>query len=442
MNISFDSSDDDGDRGGLFTPTRGRKKSLVPDFTPTPSHSMTTEESTPAKKVPNQNLRKEFMAQDDDNNSTSFFADSANTLPKLHNASWLGVDMSPIRIGQDDGNDKDNTLEERSNRQIFTNANNSNSDDVMKSTRKSSLNGYVRPRPPLLLHPRSTAAIHKYNSLGDSREKGDYDHNNERKQRRRLINPFQRKYWTFWSAQTSSQFEKDISSSYAMIEGPSRLKQSSSVVIQVRRGNVFVMGATAFVLFCVGLHDGFLAYISMRRGVTTSYPLAWTLPWIGPTQQSLLIFGAFCPKHFLLTSSPEYWRCLTSMVVPTSLIEWLLLVWVWTRYLPPCISSHHSWKLSWPIVYILSSLTGQLWMVAFQYLLVQGASQNSDSEFPALSGCAGWATAGVLCAMGIQSPIKRFPCFLSSILLVIIHQCQATGSVIGCAAAAFFGWAY
>jgi hypothetical protein len=509
MNVSFDSSDDGDGRAELFTPIRGRRKSLVEDFTPTPSHSTATEESTPAPKTKNKNINRKSRAKDKDNNkSASFFADDTpNTLPKLHDTSWLGAGMSPIRKERDDilennGADEhenedaavvapyrlgltetsassvaasesffldvdgetDDFEENNSKEQTPQNTNNGNRSAfaaTQKATvdgREAASKGYIRPPLPLLLHPRTTATTKHGDDFGAAREKDKYGHNQQRRRRRRLLNPFQRKFWTFWSALTSSpsenSSENNPSSSYVMIDGPPRLATTGSIGISIRRGNVFVIGATAFVLFCVGMHDIFLVYLAMRRGITASeqrYGLAWTLPWIGPTQRSLLRFGAFSPERLLPASSsaPEYWRSFTSMVVPISLVEWLLLVWVWTRYLPSSLFSpatNFSWQLSWPVVYLLSALTGQLWMMAFHYEIIHSSvAQDANAyEFslPALSGCAGWATAGVLCAVGIQAPNRRFPCFVSSIALVVLHQCQATGSVIGCSAASFFGWAY
>lgn len=272
-----------------------------------------------------------------------------------------------------------------------------------------------------------------------------------RRRRRRFRNPFQRQLWTFWATSTPSSSENDVSASYIRIDGPQRVATNGSTMAAIRKGNTIVVGATALVLFCVGMHDAFLGYLAMRRGITASerlHTLTWTLPWIGPTKRSLLRFGAFCPE-LLLSFNGENWRSLSSMFVTTSLVEWLLLVWVWTRYLPPSVFSSisvFSWQLSWPVVYLLSALTGQLWMVVYYSASVNTNSSLSTNEnydsVPALSGCAGWATAGVLCTVGIQKPSRRFPCFVSAIGLVLLHQFQTTGSVIGCSAGSFFGWAF
>ncbi len=460
MNISFDSSED-GNRDELFTPIRGGRKSLMPDFSPTPSRSGTSEElATPAPKSKNA-FKKRMNVVSNNNNNASFFADdSSNTLPKLHNSSWLGADMSPIRQGQEAKNlDKDaapfipnypSGLNDTSDSSAaptesfflgvsedtdeFENSN-TKEHTTMAHAKHVNNNGAQKAKFEV---PRQSSGRTSLPLFSHVRPESTPNGNGDQPQRRSFL--YQPKLWNFWSDLASSPSEN----------GSSKTLPFRFAAIHIHRGNRYVLGATAFVLFCIGIHDAFLDYLAMRRGDSIS--LAWSLPWIGPTQRSLLRFGAFCPER-ILKSPFEYWRCMTSIVLPTSLVEWLLLVWVWTMYLPKSLvfpTRNFSWQLSWLVVYLLSAVTGQLWMNAFHYetirLTVSQEQQNSDlyedSSLPALSGCAGWATAGVLCAVGIQTTNRRFPCFVSSIALVVLHQLESTGSVIGCSAAAFFGWAY
>ncbi|VEU34809.1 unnamed protein product [Pseudo-nitzschia multistriata] len=470
MNIDIDSSvDSDDDQGNeLFTPIRGRRTSLVQYFSPTPSRSVETDETASETGVP-------------------------NTLPKLQDTSWLGARMSPIP--RDGDNLLRNHKSSSSNKNI-SNANNkatvegdednSNSNDTVGVSYRSGLTqtsvsgascgaatealflrlddtddsnqghlryfdrpkvathnvvglgspsssrGYVRPRPTLLLHPRTTATTRTHGTSQSHRQQQQYQ---QSRRRRRLWNPFERVFRAFRPKHTSN------------------------------KSMFLVTGTTALVLFCIGLHDAFLGYLAMRRGISASSRsgFAWSLPWIGPSARSLLRFGAFCPERLVLCYSSSvyswhcYWRSVASLFVVTSLVEWLVLVWVWTRYLPTSwnVSPSNSspWQLSWLIVYLLSAFTGQLWMVVFDIgYLNSGSSYGKYNDYnpyssdlsmvPAASGCAGWATAGVLCAVGIQRPNRRFPCFLSAIVLVLLHQCQSTGSVVGCSSASFFGWAF
>jgi len=496
MDTSFDSSDDYD--GGLFTPSRGRRKSIVNDFTRTPPDSGINHQLATIEKTGNNNHI---------NDVDVYTTIAPNTLPRLQDTSWLGARMSPIRQRPDDTEDKDDDdddedaaivapyrlgLTETSgsstvSKLLFrpinddddTDNSHNNNDGVITTTIKST--GYVRPRPPLLLHPITSAGKPPTQEMGNETNRHSVGSNSNsftrHRRRRRLIMPYEREFWTFWSLSSSSPESQrlddarqnnsnDLDSSYVMIDPPRPIRDNGN--------NFVIIGGTAVVLFCIGLHDIFIAYLSIRRGITVSerrYTLAWSLPWISPTERSMLRFGAFCPDRIILPSfsSSEYWRCLTSIFITTSVVEWLILAWIWTRYIPPFSFSSSSlskspWQLSWPIIYLLSAFTGQLWMVAFDYNNMGSSSSSSSSlsssnvnhydtnynygtatttsVTPSLSGCAGWASCGVLCSVGIQRPNSRFPCFILAILLIILQTCQITGNTIGCSAGSFFGWAF
>mmetsp|Transcript_19163 Transcript_19163/g.47713 ORF Transcript_19163/g.47713 Transcript_19163/m.47713 type:complete len:97 (+) Transcript_19163:196-486(+) len=93
MNISFDSSDDGGGgRDELFTPVRGGRKSLMPDFSPTPSRSATSDElglATPAPKAKNKNFVRasgaKGISSSNNNNEVSL---SLPPFPPLHHPSY------------------------------------------------------------------------------------------------------------------------------------------------------------------------------------------------------------------------------------------------------------------------------------------------------------------------------------------------------------------
>jgi hypothetical protein len=260
----------------------------------------------------------------------------------------------------------------------------------------------------------------------------------------------------------------------------------------------FIPASTALFLALIGLHDVFLKYISWRRGVETNYSLTWSLPWLGPSARSLLRFGAFCPstvfeglyddvepRHLAMG---EYWRILTGGIwVTSSLMEWGFLYLAWCWAIPPCdrrrlhklaaitpvsaaqdpywnnpydwnrlsqpvrnttiaTTNETPWQLSWPVVYIVSTLTGQLWMTAFEYrdnnALEEYNAGGSTSGMATISGCTSWGTAGVLCAKGMQHPDKRFELFCLAIALVLLNLLQSTASVFGAIGSAFFGWTF
>jgi hypothetical protein len=181
-----------------------------------------------------------------------------------------------------------------------------------------------------------------------------------------------------------------------------------------------VVGISGIYLGCIALHDAYLWYLSYRRGVEPKYPLAWYLPWLSPSARILMRFGAFSPARF---AEGQYWRPITSLAMSTSVAEWLLMIWAWwweLRRIHNHSGSQHVW------LYLISAATGQLWMAAF----------HSNG----ISGCASWGTCGVLCAMGVSRPDRRFVLFLTAIALVIINLLQPTSSSFGAIGASFFGW--
>lgn len=221
------------------------------------------------------------------------------------------------------------------------------------------------------------------------------------------------------------------------------LSRSSLIILPMMSG---------LFLFCIALHDGFLFYLSLRRGVANTYSLAWSLPWMTPTARTMLRFGAFSPQQWII--SQEYWRSLSAMVATSSLGEWvlILLAWRWglTKTLPStthikqysrydAILSSTPIGLLWPLVYVLSALTGQLWMMAFTM---------STTHIDGVSGCSGWGTAGVICAMGMLWPERRFGLFLLAIAFVLLNLVQAqtysssTGCLFGIIGASCFGWSW
>eukprot|EP00980_Cylindrotheca_fusiformis_P005235 scaffold1119_cov120-Cylindrotheca_fusiformis.AAC.15 len=186
------------------------------------------------------------------------------------------------------------------------------------------------------------------------------------------------------------------------------------------RLGMLVVGSTATFLAVVALHDGYLWYISYRRGVALAYSLAWRWPWLSPTKTTLLRFGAFSPQR--LVQQRDYWRIGTSWFVTTSVVEWLLTAWGWW-----CVQYISTGIIIWPL-YVLCCATGQLWMAAFQ--------------FKGISGCACWGTSGVLCAIGVARPDRRFVLFLTAIASIVLSLLEPTSSVYGAIGSIFFGWSF
>jgi hypothetical protein len=190
-----------------------------------------------------------------------------------------------------------------------------------------------------------------------------------------------------------------------------------------------VVGASALHIFCIGLHDIFLWYLQMRRDVYSQYSLAWSIPWMGPSARVLLRFGAYSPGKILWQR--QWYRALTSLTLTASLSEWIVMVVGWWQLenITASATSTTKWRIWWPVIFILSVGTGQLWMAAF-------------GSYYSLSGCAGWGTCGVLCATGVSRPDHRLPLFLTAIGLVILNVLQSTSNVFGAIGASFFGWSF
>lgn len=194
-----------------------------------------------------------------------------------------------------------------------------------------------------------------------------------------------------------------------------------------------LVGTSAILLSCMALHDFYLWYLAIRRGIQPIYSVAWRAPYLGPSARTLTRFGVV-----LQTSSSnggvQYWRFVTSLFLSTSIIEWILMAWAWWTTLkklklklgPPRQGQGPS--VSWVlIILIFSTATGQLWMMAF--------AQQGE-----ISGCASWAMCGILCALGVPHRALRFRLFLSTIALVLINQLQPTSSVWGAIGASFWAW--
>ena len=188
-----------------------------------------------------------------------------------------------------------------------------------------------------------------------------------------------------------------------------------------------VVGTSALHLFAIGLHDVYIYYLQARRGVDSQYSIAWSWPWIAPSARILLRFGAYCPDK--IRWQGQWYRVATSLTLTASIMEWIVLALAWWRLekITMSVMSTRKWQVLWPIFFLVSTGTGQLWMSAF-------------ASHYALSGCAGWGTCGVLCGTGVSRPDYRFSLFLTAIALVLLNLLQSTSNVFGAIGASFFGW--
>lgn len=186
--------------------------------------------------------------------------------------------------------------------------------------------------------------------------------------------------------------------------------------------NYGVVAISGFWLSMMGLHDLYLGYIAMRRGVDPLYPVGWlslSFPFLGPSARTLSRFGAFIPAKLIL--SREVWRFVSALFLSTSVVEFMVVLWAWSFLrragIAPSILG----------IYLLAALTGEIWMVAF----------NPHG----ISGAVPFGTCGVLCAVGMHKPPIRFQLFLTSIVFIVLGLLSPTSSSIGAIGGSFMGWA-
>jgi hypothetical protein len=98
----------------------------------------------------------------------------------------------------------------------------------------------------------------------------------------------------------------------------------------------------------------------------------------------------------------------------------------------------------WPLTYVLSTLTGQLWVVAFRDSSYGDNFNYNDMIVEDAVGCVSWGTAGVACAVGVLWPSQRLKLFGLAILIVVLNQLQSSisspSAVFGVVGASFLGW--
>jgi membrane associated rhomboid family serine protease len=348
-------------------------------------HSIDTDHSSDSSDIFSPVNRRRSLHNNDHSNSLST-PEQDYSLPRLHDNSWIGARVSPIASFDQEDPDELATAPYRKALHDSLEA----SFVHVLPTERSSLLGNNKKH----FDPRSN--IHPLWDHKDSNNKNNYNSSNRRGILRRV---FTRTNWgtLYW-------------------------------------GNV-VLAVSGGILGCISVHDIYLWYLMYRRGIEPMYSIAWTMPWLSPSIRTLTRFGAFMPSRLLFFESRgEYWRIGSSMFLSTSILEWLLIVWAWialqqSTITPTTTSGSFSASLLWALLYIVSILTGQLWMTAF----------HKDDE---IAGCVSWGTCGILCAMGVSRPERRFFFFCTVIALVVLELMQPTGSVFGAIGGSFFGWAF
>jgi hypothetical protein len=294
--------------------------------------------------------------------------DGAERLPRLADNSWIGAQVSPIPSMQDDDYDDD---DEEDNKEL---------DRVTAPYRRTLRDFGANERSALLVGKGNNSS---------------------------RIHPM-------WD----DDFFEDA-------------KRVANSVGSNRRPPIWgktVVGASSLHFFCIGLHDFYLWYLQIRRGIDQSqFSQAWSIPWLGPSARVLLRFGAYCPGKIVWQH--HWYRVLTAVTLTSSVTELVGVAAAWWQLERISYSTISSSKLRiwWPLLFLSSIGVGQLWMAAF-------------GSYYSISGCAGWGTCAVLCATGVSRPDQRMPLFLTAIALVLINLLQTGSNVFGAVGASFFGW--
>jgi hypothetical protein len=172
----------------------------------------------------------------------------------------------------------------------------------------------------------------------------------------------------------------------------------------------------------MALHDLYVWYLSYRLGNNRQEDVAWRLPLLSPSTSTLVRFGALVPQKVL---HGQAWRMITSVCMSTSLVEYVVICGAWYALRFGGSSHSRHYTSSWGL-YLLSTVTGQLWTIAWD--------QSS------ISGGALWGTCGVLSAAGVATPRQRFQLLFISLSLFMTSMADmATNSFLGVLGSSTFG---
>jgi hypothetical protein len=174
-------------------------------------------------------------------------------------------------------------------------------------------------------------------------------------------------------------------------------------------------------LLLIAIHDLYIWYLSYRLGLDVDVE-SWILPWLSPSTAVLTRFGALLPYQVLEFN--QWWRMITFLFLPTSLADYVLVLWSWR------ILRRGGAKPTrrWCHIYLLAALTGLVWMLAF--------------DLSGIAGAATWGTCGVICATGGAKPKQRFILFMTAICIIMLSLVEPNNSVMGPVGSSMFGWSF
>jgi hypothetical protein len=334
------------------------------------------------------------------------------SLPRLHDTSWIGARLSPIRSFDNDDDDDDDDDDEHSN---------STADDEEHGLHKSSIKVALQydglPKRNIQQYPNEHSSL----------------------------------------LQPPPNIRSTATSFHPRYMAEIPLSPASTMFFSTRR---IRLQGTGFLICSLSLlHLIVMLIWSWRSGdalvlSNESYlmlaPYAW-MTWWRPGDETLLRWGALAPASIF--SNQSYWRLGTAIFMSTSVGEWttVCLIWIFvlsnTHEQEQMRKSSRSLRYSQVqvvVIYVTAVVTGQLWTLAWDdSKFVRYAFRRDEGEgFGTLTGGISWGTCGVLCATGILQPHRRLPLFSFAILLTAAAWFQQPyNCFLGTLGGSYFGWA-
>lgn len=350
-----------------------------------------------------------FQPNGRSNNSTS----EPGSLPRLHDTSWIGARLSPIRSF-------DNDDDEHSNSSV---------DDEENGYHKSSIKVALQYDDPTL-SKRNLSNNH-------------YLHHQYPSEHSTLLQPPPniRSTATSFHPRYTAEIPLSTTSSWLF---PSRIR---------------LKGFGVRICSLSLVHLIIMLYCSWRSGHSAAevetterpwYSIFFPYVWWRPNDDTLMRLGAFSSSSIIMSQS--YWRMATAIFMSTSMGEWTIVCFVWSFVLSSTQQQEQKRKLSRSlqysqtqifVIYLTSVVTGELWTLAWDdsAIVRYTIRGEEDGRSGALTGCISWGTCGVLCATGILQPHRRLALFSCAILLTAGAWFQQPyNCLLGTLGGSYFGW--
>ena len=349
------------------------------------------------------------------NNTTT----EPGSLPRLHDTSWIGARLSPIRSFDNDDENSNSTVD----------------DDEENGHHKSSVKVALQYDGPTTLPKRNLASnpyqIHQYPS----------EHST-------LLQPPPNIRSTASSFHPRYTTEIPLSpASTLLFRFPSRIRLEGFGFL------ICVVSLVHLIIMLIG---------SWRTGDSTTtvetsempwysifFPYVW-MSWWRPNDDMLLRMGAFSSAS--IKTNQSYWRMGTAIFMSTSMGEWALVCFIWSFVMSSTQQQEQKRKSSRylrysqtqiVIVYLTSVVTGELWTLAWgdSGIVRKQILGEEGEQSGVLTGCISWGTCGVLCSTGILQPHRRLSLFSCAILLTAGAWFQQPHNCfLGTLGGSYFGW--